>query len=652
MIKRIYIENFKSLEKVSFNYISNPTDVICLIGKNGAGKSNVFKAINYFFKYINKPYSAEKIIDNSNPYIQKCVISVVFDLTLLKKKAEKNQNLQEKFYTIDQYIRYNYEISWENIDEIELQMIQYKDGFIKWSIDNHEICETLKTVFPLYYIDSRYLDIFTWEKMWEIISDLSAVPPKIGQPERNEIIDDAFSKIYGEKYTSSKDRIKELFEKNKITLDPYHFDTKYKNAFSMRFGGEQFLIDGMTLDYYSDGTSYFKYLLLLTSLIPQISENSCKFPIILIDEPEIGLHNDFITKFVKCISDNIHNNALLILNTHSPKLIVDFTYYNIKYSLYKVNKKGLHSKIHKMNISWLKSSDHRITVKETECYFYDYLVYVEGETEVQLFNHPKICDLFEKFHKIHFYSFDSNDQRLRSVHSDSLSLGVPYKVLIDMDKVLNYSDKTNKFSIKGDKFINPLINKKNRCLDYYSYKNNSGVDKLKIRQNIELYLKKNYVLIASKNYISNIDFNFLMENVQKYCYQYNVIVNWSTIEGELITYENIDKFIKFASTQKISSSAKSQHDNICAVTDIKEKAVLILSEYCGKTEIFKNAIFKGKKVEKIIQRKTSGWVMEWIDYYFENYLEKLPTNLQKKAQFKKDFPSLFNTLQMLENMVY
>lgn len=68
MIKQIVIENFKSIKYASFNF-HNKQDIVCLIGKNGSGKSNIFKAIKYYFDNINKPYSEEKIIDNNNPYL-------------------------------------------------------------------------------------------------------------------------------------------------------------------------------------------------------------------------------------------------------------------------------------------------------------------------------------------------------------------------------------------------------------------------------------------------------------------------------------------------------------------------------------------------------------------------------------------------------
>lgn len=91
MIKQITIENFKSIKYANFKFKDNQ-DIVCLIGKNGSGKSNVFKAIKYFFDNISRPYSEAKIIDNSNPYIQKCKISIIFDLKLLYKNLNTIQN--------------------------------------------------------------------------------------------------------------------------------------------------------------------------------------------------------------------------------------------------------------------------------------------------------------------------------------------------------------------------------------------------------------------------------------------------------------------------------------------------------------------------------------------------------------------------------
>ena len=83
MITKIRIENFKSIEKIFFDFSEDRSNILCLLGKNGTGKSSVFKAIQFFFNNINKKFSDEIVIDSINPYIQKCTISITFDISLL-----------------------------------------------------------------------------------------------------------------------------------------------------------------------------------------------------------------------------------------------------------------------------------------------------------------------------------------------------------------------------------------------------------------------------------------------------------------------------------------------------------------------------------------------------------------------------------------
>lgn len=566
MIKKVNIQNFRSIENISFDFTNEPKDIICLLGKNGSGKSNIFRAICYFFKYINKPYSEEKIIDNSNPYVQKCIISIVFDIGLLAKKAERNAQLKSEFERISKYLKENKETDSFSESEIELTMTQNRDGTIKWNISDKSICTTIKSIFPIYYIDTRRLDLYTWAKLWEIISELSA-----SKPDENykNILDKAFKDIYGDKYSTSKDIIEQIFEKYGISLDKYHFEDRYKNAFTMRFGGDQFVYDGHSLDYYSDGTSSYSYLRLLIALVPKISEISCKYPVLLIDEPEIGLHNELISELVDCFNDNIKNNAFCMISTHSPKLIADLCNKKSNYSIYRISRKGFYSLVNKMNTSWIDNSKHKVTIRETECYFYDSLVYVEGETEIQLFSHPKLLELFPKLRRVHFYSLDSNDQRLRTVHSEYLNLGIPYKLIVDMDKVIQYSKK-NKYKINSKSNITPLSNKcisKNENFRFYNSKDN--IDIVSERKHIFDLKNNNYKVIPKKNYIDNYNYVDLISSIIKFCRFYNIITNQSTIEGCIITYEKIDLFVEFTKHETIKH--KDQYDKIIKETDRKEK---------------------------------------------------------------------------------
>ena len=573
MITSIKINNFKSIERMIFNV--KYSNILCLLGKNGAGKSTVFKAIRFFFDNIENKYSSDIGVDTINPYIQKCSISITFNIHLLRIKAQNNSKLNSEFENITKYLSDDF----SNIDEIELTLTQYKDGTISWNIDNVEIRRTIRNAFQLYYIDTRYLDLFSWDKLWKIINDLSISAPHTNEDKYIDILDDAFSEIYGQKYLDSKDIIKSVFEQNNISMDKYNFDNRLSNAFSMRFGGNHFLVNERHLEFYSDGTNSFKYLLLLISLIPQISVTSCKFPIIIVDEPEIGLHNAFISEYVSRICKNIEKNALLLMSTHSPKIISELANSDEKYELYKIDNYRLHSIAKKLNLSWIENKAI-VTVKETECYFCDYLAYVEGESELQLFKNKNIISLFPQLSKIHFYSFDGNDSRLRNAYSNTLNLGIDYRLVVDSDKIISFK---NKFKLGNDKLLNPLKNEKICNLESYRYYNDESSNVKKLREEIIQLIKRKYKKINNGCCLEN--YELIISKVKEYCMAYNVIVNNTTIEGELITFENIDKFLLYIQTRELNKNQKRQHDNIISIADNIEKTYKVICECNGKSEL-------------------------------------------------------------------
>ena len=341
----------------------------------------------------------------------------------------------------------------------------------------------------------------------------------------------------------------------------------------------------------------------------QISSTSCKFPIILVDEPEIGLHNTFICEFVSCVCRNIKQNALLFISTHSPKIISEFANSREKYVLYKINNYRLYSTINKMNLLWLESKA-LVSIKETECYFSDYLVYLEGETELQVFNNPDILALYPKLSKVHFYAFDGNDSRIRKAYSNILNLGVGYKVIVDIDKILKYNQQTKKFKLANDGLLNPIKNNsksKSDLFRFYKSTVDSEFDMCSVRTDIELLLKKEYNPVNDKHYLEG-NYENLFKKTSEYCEFNNFIVNRTTIEGELITLENIDKFLLFLDTLLLTKEGKDQHNEVRAIEDIKEKTAKVICECNGRTEMQNCAEIKYKRIDRKSTRLNSSHI--------------------------------------------
>lgn len=304
----------------------------------------------------------------------------------------------------------------------------------------------------------------------------------------------------------------------------------------------------------------------------------------------------------------------------------------------------------KMNLSWLESKT-LVSIKETECYFSDYLVYLEGETELQVFNNPYILSLYPKLSKVHFYAFDGNNSRLRNAYSNILNLGIDYKVIVDIDKILKYSNQTKKIKLANDELLNPVKSNtysKSDLFRFYRSTFDSEVDMCSVREDIESLLTNDYIPAIDKHYLEDPNYGNLFKKISKYCEFNNFIVNRTTIEGELITLENIDKFLLFLDTLTLSKEEQKQHRQISLLEDIREKTARVICECNGKTETQDSA---GNTNKHIVGEKTGGWVNKWMEFYFNNFIFPLENTELMLAQFKSDFPSLSNTLQIIKNMV-
>lgn len=667
MINRIEITNFKSIEHAKLCIAEE--NIVGFLGKNGTGKSTLFYAVQYFFSKLNKQYSDDLVIDSVNPYVQTSTITLSFNLKSIIKRTKYNPELSQIISCIHEYQE---TFLCGSSDVLSITMTQYRDGRISWNIDKkyrEKILNAIKRFFPVYFINVRNLDLQSWDKLWDIIGDLLMSVPQESE-EHLEKLDEAFSKIYGDRYSKSKQKIEETFKKENITLDQYNFSSRFKDVFKLRFGGEQFEFNERNLDYYSDGTNSFKYLKLLISLIPYVSELSCKFPLVMIDEPEIGLHSAFITELVECIRHNIQDKALLLFTTHSPKVIEELTNQEIEYTLYRTSEHRLHTVFKKLNLQWLKEGNHTVSIKETECYFSDYLVYVEGESEVQLFQNKYLRRLFPKLRKIHFYPAGSDNQKMHNVNSDGLNLGIEYRIVIDMDKVICLTKDKTGFELKQDP-LNPLLNFTSKQFDFYDYPRHVSMSyEHELKKKIDILLKKKYDTL-NKDYIEDENFNQVMRLIQLFCFRNRTIVNWSTIEGELITYENIEIFIEFLKMKltnivgykdehgryvekKCESSVLRKLNRILLLEDVKQKAVLLLYSCNGKLEMIGNkpAHPFSEIKQGVIGGKAGGWINDWLTYYFEKYMRiESVSELEAKNEFIKHFPGLSRTLQELENMV-
>lgn len=644
-INKIIIRNFKSIDNLELSFNDKIT-ISCFLGKNGVGKTNLFNAIDYFYDNLDSN-NVKKILDIVNAYNSKCEISIIYDLTEFDVKIN-NDFLKDMFSNLCECAkekRKTFHLSKLTADQIKVTMTQDKNGIIRWN-QTAEVRKTLKKLFPLYVINTRNLDLITWNKVWDTISALSASTSQKSDDAINEILDNAFEEIYENKYHDSKSIIEEMFLENNITLDKYHFESRYKYMFMTRFNGEHFFNDGRSLDFYSDGLNSYTYIKILVSIICKISDISCKSPLIILDEPEIGLHEAKIEELVESISKSINEYSFLLINTHSPKLIRELIINNLEINIYRMYLRNLHTMCKKLETNWLMRQKHIITTRETACYFSDYLLFVEGETEYQLFNNKRLRNLFPFLKDIHVYPNASNGVMLKYVCPKYLNIGIPYYIVFDIDKVINFNSYNGKKKPKLRKNdINP-INKKRLDIKLSFFNNKIDesiiIDKINRICNNELFDYK-----KDLNYINDGKYNELIRLIKEYCVKYNICINSTTIEGELINKNNIDLFLDYCSYSKYNENIIKK---LKAEKDINEKVALTRLFFCGRLDLGDSKLINNQTFTKVtyLADKTDGWVNKWLDYFWDNFLEK---SKDKCLCFKTYFPDFYNTLLCIKGMI-
>lgn len=652
-IVSIRISNFKSIENIELNFVDEKS-VSCFLGKNGVGKSNIFAALNYFYMNL-EGLNSNKIVDSVNNYNSHCEISVVYDVSIFENKVntEYNKELFNDLLKLSKEHKSCWGFGKIGLSKIRVTLKQDKQGNISWN-QNPKVRKIIAKLFPLYIINTRKLDLITWNKIWDTINDLASDYPKLTDTEVIGTLDEAFSKIYG-KYSNSKKFVDKLFEENQIGLDRYHNIQRFKYMFMTIFGGEDFLNDGKNLEFYSDGINSFLYIKLLFSIISQISSLSCKQPLILLDEPEIGLHEAKIDELIEVISENLSKDIFVLINTHSPKVVLELITNNINISIYRLFLHQLHTQAKKLDINWLRNLKHIITTKETACYFSDYLLFVEGETEFQIFQNKKLRSVFPFLKKIHIYPYGSNNQLIKYVCPLYINIGIPYTTILDIDKIIKFqTNKKNKGeyeAFRANEELNPL--KSSSIISKNKMRFFSTEEKEKKRMQLEFkdMLSKPINYKNNCNYIENKHYERLIFLAKKLCAYNHVSVNTTTIEGLLINKENVNIFIEFCLERFPTYNVFLE--KVKKMSNNSEKTAILSLAFDGKLALGQKKLVNpiaGVKIYKLIDSKADGWASEWLNWFFEKKCNENETESTVES-FKNYFPELFDTLQMIKNMI-
>ena len=354
MIKSIRLTNFYSFKDTTINLNK---DINILIGINGSGKSNFFKAVDFLYEGIAGNGLQKLIIDKWGG---------IEDIFFKGNKNDEHSNPVKLEYVFDGNLikKFGYKQDKDIIYKIELQRISGLNNFyIVESIydsENQLIISVVNGKAHLYNYDFKpginipkkptvvEIDNFNPQELalskifnienYEVLSSLRLAINDIAiynffNTTPDSPIRRAMKATSGKRLLSDGSNLPQILNTIKISYKKeYKKIVELLNDVNENFRGFDFhflgsgnfelMLDESNLDSsihvtsISDGT--LRYLCLLSILC-----NPERGKFICIDEPEIGLHPDMALNITNAIKDASVNSTLLIA-THSENILDAF----------------------------------------------------------------------------------------------------------------------------------------------------------------------------------------------------------------------------------------------------------------------------------------------------------------------------------------
>ena len=457
-IKSIRIKNLLSFKAFHINDFS---DFNCIIGKNNVGKSNLLKIIDFFYKCLDNIKDLPPALHSN--YSAYGEITVVFNTSRLEdvvRRVKGKSDYQKHIYKTLFKSELN---QWEYLinktrkkESFMLSLRINKDNSIRWSDNDKNVRDILSRIYPFLYIDTRRLDLYNWKSVWDMVSKLKFLNTK--GLSREGLVDFIDDKVSG-KSNSYKDYVNVI--RNVTKAAPYDYRDLILNYIKVGLEGHTFNINGNDLATQSDGTNSYQFLEVFLHLVIILTRREFITPVIFVDEPEIGLHPKKAEGLIESLHDVYRRHKstnsgretgkyntpypVIFFATHSPNIL------KMVIKLYE-NKKE-HSIFHfsiedgKETICTLMNSNFKdkrflniFSDNEARLFFSNFILFVEGETELELFGNSKLRTLFPVLKGIDV--FRTNEVMLRAVNPAKSNVSIPYMVLYDADKMISINPKT------------------------------------------------------------------------------------------------------------------------------------------------------------------------------------------------------------------
>lgn len=631
-IKRLEIQGYRSIDDMKLD----AEQITAFIGANGSGKSNILSALNLFYSNLTTEQREENIFDANNPLRNEVRIRVTYDLKDILKKVQHNQNAEVNEY--ENYYRKILAIT--RNDEIILEMIKRKGKRTMWNQD-YNIRQIISFLFPIYVVDSRQIMLTDWRNLWELIGDLV----KLRNEDSERLQNDIKNKIKDD-YASTNGRLEHLgrlLEEKSINVKKLTSRQLGEVVAKIAVGGQMFQYGERSLKECSNGTNAYNYTVFLIDILNMLKRYKLKEPIIVLDEPEISLHYLLIDSLIDKIFQ-ISDNIQFLIATHSSrcvKALLESEEENS--SIYHIVLSGQYTKIKRVRSLAKEDARERAVITEayTNSCFSKMVLNVEGETELELFRNKYLKLVFPRLKEVEIVSGMSNHVIYNLTAPGKRNYQVPGFAVMDMDKVLMKKDGQNRFDFKELKQDYPI----EKEIYHYGKKRR---DTLYLRKRIKRMCEKcNFFFRYPFFSCEDGNFNVLLDIVIEYYENYCVHLWRNTVEGALITIDNLELFIDFTRENGYPFDFVQMLEEFRFLERDKNQQLNYMRLiHCGKSDYLlskkkikeENADIYDELLEKMnMVKKTSGWVSKWLEYYFLETVNRINSDVDVHhfQQFRK-----------------
>ncbi|CAH7266796.1 ATPase_AAA_core domain-containing protein [Vibrio chagasii] len=459
-LKSVRIKNILSFEDCT---ITNFSDFNCIIGKNNVGKSNFLKVLEYFYSNLKNESVIPLPLQSNYSSVGK--ITITYDTTRLeeviksrKSKSDYQKHIYSSLFKDDNF---NLVVNRKIRKEFKLTLIINSNGSISWSDKDKNVRKIINRIYPLFSIDVRKMDLYDWDKLWKTVSQLKFLNTK--SLNTSQIVD-FFDERVSKKSNAYKDYVKIVGELTQAS--PYNYQDMVLNYIKVGLSGHKFNIDGFELSTQSDGTNSHRFIELFLSLIITLTRREYITPIVYIDEPELGLHPKLnerliynLHKLYNELKKNTDSKKLgkyatpyptVLMTTHSPNILKSVIKQFKNDGEHSVFHFGLQSRKTIVSLLNTKFKDKRFlnvfSDNEARLYFSDFILFVEGETELELFGNMSLVEKYGFLNKVDIYK--TNEVMLRSINPRESKAPIPYLNVYDADKMLTYNFDNKEFILK------------------------------------------------------------------------------------------------------------------------------------------------------------------------------------------------------------